>query len=242
MKIAVLSDIHGNMEAFSKVLEDIDRFDTDRIVNLGDCIGYGPEPEEVISLIRRKNISNVVGNHELALYDKDCRELFNPDVLRGVDKSMEYLSRESLEYIEELPVRLVIENALFVHGCPMDSQTIYLNKLSKSEIVEVFAETPFDLNFVGHTHKLMAIGYDGVEIQFFPLVGSEFLLDRSLKYIVNVGSVGQPRDRDKLAKYVIWDSERNLLRIRRLEYDSATTASKIMERGFRKEDALRLFG
>jgi len=241
MRIAVISDIHGNLEALVRCLDDIERSGVDQIVSLGDVIGYGPQPEEVLVLLEKFRIPNIVGNHEKALIDRDYRVDFSPQALISLDQTMKYVTPASLLYIKNLPYYREMNGALMVHGCPPDSPTIYLNHMSQSEIKETFASNNFDIAFAGHTHRLMLMGYDGKDLQFDPLQQETIKLEPDYRYIVNVGAVGQPRDGDPRAKYAIWDSQRNTLEIRRVAYDISRTANLIIKRGFLRRDADRLF-
>lgn len=241
MRLAVLSDIHGNLEAFCRCLNDIDLSGVDRIVNLGDSIGYGPQPEEVLNLLKKKGIPNILGNHELAVIDKNFRLWLTPRTLESIKHTLKYLSSASLSYIKNLPTCRVVEGALLVHGCPPDSPTMYLNQMNLSEIRETFDSNRFAIAFVGHTHRLILIRYDGKDLSFIPLSSDTIVLEQGYRYIINVGSVGQPRDNDPRAKYVIWDNSLNTIEIRRISYDIGKTAAKIMKRGFQRRDADRLF-
>jgi len=241
MRIAVISDIHGNLEALVRCLGDIKRSNVDQIVSLGDAIGYGPQPEEVLVLLEKFRIPNIVGNHEIALIDKDYRVDFSPHAIISLEQTIKYLTPASFLYIKNLPYYREINGALMVHGCPPDSPTIYLNHMSSSEIKKTFASNSFNLAFVGHTHRLMLIGYDGKDLQFDPLQQKTIKLKPDYRYIINVGAVGQPRDGDPRAKYAIWDTQLNTLEIRRIRYDISKTANLIIKRGFLKRDADRLF-
>ena len=241
MRLAVLSDIHGNLEAFSRCLSDIEIFGVNRIVNLGDSIGYGPQPEEVLCLLKKKGIPNILGNHELAAIDKNFRIDLSARAHISLKQTLKYLTSASLSYIEKFPTYRVVEGALLVHGCPPDSPTIYLNHMSLSEIKETFESNRFDIAFAGHTHHLMLIRYDGQNLVFIPLNKDSVALEKGYRYIVNAGAVGQPRDDDPRAKYVIWDNCLQTLEIRRIAYDVARTADKIMARGFPRRDADRLW-
>lgn len=241
MRIAVLSDIHGNFEAFSSCLNDIERLGVDRIVNLGDAIGYGPQPEEVLRLLETRGIPSLLGNHELAAIDKDFRGDLSPHAMSSLEQTLKYLTSSSVRYIKTLPFSLKMGEALMVHGCPPDSPTMYLHYMSLFEIKDIFASNRFDIAFVGHTHNLMLIRYDGKDLGFDPLLQETVQLMPGCRYIVNVGAVGQPRDGDPRAKYVIWDNRRGTLEVRRIVYNIARTANLIMERGFLQSDVERLF-
>jgi predicted phosphodiesterase len=240
MRIAVMSDIHGNLEAFNQSLNDARRQKIDGIVNLGDAIGYGPQPEEVLRLLEKQGIPNILGNHELAVLDKNLRGYFSPQALRSLEQTQKYLTYASLNYIETLPRYLELEGALMVHGCPPDSPTDYLNRMSFLETEETFTLNGFNIAFVGHTHRMMLIGYDGKDLQFDPMQQETIQLRSKCRYIVNVGAVGQPRDGDPRAKYVIWDSDQRTLQIRRVDYDASRVVYLIGKRGFLQRDAERL--
>lgn len=241
MRLAVLSDIHGNLEAFNRSLDDIKIQNIDIIVNLGDAIGYGPQPEEVLNLLEKQGIPNILGNHELAVFNENLRGYFSSQALRSLQQTLKYLTSASMLYLKSLPVCRELEGALMVHGCPPDSPMDYLNHMSFSEIRETFTSNGFDIAFVGHTHRMMLAGYDGKDLQFDPMQQEIVQLKSVYRYIVNVGAVGQPRDGDPRAKYVIWDNSREILEIRRIAYNIDRTADAIMARGFLRWDAERLF-
>lgn len=241
MRIAVISDIHGNIEAFEKVLRDIDYSYIDRIINLGDSIGYGPDPEKVLELIKKRNILNILGNHEQAVLDNTCRFFFSESACKSIEHTLKFLTPASLSYLWKLPKFRVLKKALFVHGCPPTSCETYLNYLSVREIENIFKSYNNKIAFAGHTHKLMLISYNAKAVEFHELSNLPVNLDGNLRYIVNVGSVGQPRDGDSRAGYVIWDIVQNSLEVKRIPYDKKSTADKIIKRGFQQRDADRLF-
>jgi predicted phosphodiesterase len=241
LRIAIISDIHGNFEAFKKVLNDIDQYSVNLIVNLGDSIGYGPDPEMVLSAIEKRGIKSILGNHEQAVLDKTYRAYFNHGAKKSIEKTINFLTSASLSYIKYFPKVRTINGALFVHGCPPDSNTINLNYLTYVEMRSAFESFSNQLCFVGHTHMFKLLSYDGKSIDSYPLTPGHKNLPPGYRYIINVGSVGQPRDADKRAGYAIWDTAQNCLEIRRITYDIQSTVNKIIERGFEKKDADRLF-
>lgn len=240
MRIAVMSDIHGNLEAFEKVLGDIDCSDIDRIVNLGDSIGYGPDPEKVLELIINRDILNILGNHEQAALDKRFRLFFEKGACKSIEQTLKFLSSASLSYLQKLLEFRVFNKALLVHGCPPSSCDTYLNYLSNRETKNIFKSYSNTIAFAGHTHKLGLISYDGKKVGFHELNDLPVKLAENIRYIVNVGSVGQPRDGDPRAGYIIWDTVLNSLEAKRIPYDIRFTADKIILRGFQKKDADRL--
>jgi predicted phosphodiesterase len=241
MRLAVVSDIHGNLEAFKQVLLDIDRSKVDGVACLGDCIGYGPEPDQVVSLVRRKNIPSVMGNHELGLVNKSYLGWFNQPTRRSLLLTQELLSADTLEFIKNLQSALIFQGYRLVHGFPPESITTYLFDVFQSEFVRAFSDMQEDMCFVGHTHVPEIVGFDGHKVSRDPLHQGLRSLDDGNKYIINVGSVGQPRDGNNRAKYVIWDSSRQTVDLRYVAYDIAITVKRILELGFPELNAQRLW-
>ena len=241
MRMAVMSDIHGNLEALVRCLDDMEQSAVDQIVNLGDAIGYGPQPEETLNLLEKRCMPNILGNHGLAVLNKKCRGDFSTQALHSLEQTMKYLTSASMRYLKNLPVCREIEGALMVHGCPPDSPTDYLNHMSFSEIKETFTLNSFGIAFVGHTHRMMLIGYDGKDLQFDSLQKETIYLRSKFRYVVNVGAVGQPRDGDARAKYVLWDNRRSTLEIKRIKYAIDQTAQLLKQRGLVPRDAKRLY-
>jgi predicted phosphodiesterase len=241
MKIAIISDIHGNLEAFEQVLSDIDRQAVDAIISLGDQIGYGPDPDNIIDLVRRRHIPALVGNHELVVIDEDHLTWFNPTAQESLRKTIRLLSATSMAYIRRMPRFIIESEARFVHGFPPDSATTYLFQVSEAKLINTLATLQERLCFVGHTHELVLVTYNGHQITHKTLTRGMVHLQHQHRYIINVGSVGQPRDGDNNAKYVIWDVTRHRLEIRYIAYDIAAVAAKIKDRGLPQSHANRLW-
>jgi predicted phosphodiesterase len=241
MRLAIISDIHGNLEAFTQVLADVDRAEVDGIASLGDNIGYGADPEEVVHLIRKRGIPSVMGNHELAVVDTTCLDCMNPSARQSLVLTKQLLSADTVDYVDTLTRSMTFHKSLCVHGCPPDSVITYLFQLTTSQFKELFLAMEAKICFVGHTHYPQIISFDGEEIASFPLREGELTLQKNLQYFINVGSVGQPRDGNNNAKYVIWDTSSQSIEMRFIPYDIATTARKILEVGFPESNATRLW-
>jgi len=241
MRLAIISDIHGNYDAFQQVLKDIDRSGIDVVISLGDNIGYGPEPDRVVQQIRTRQIPSVQGNHELALKDPEYLNWFNPSARKSLIKTRNLLSDESLRFISQLEPFLISDDCRFVHGFPPDSPLIYLFQVSDSSKIEVFENIAERLCFIGHTHTLEILGYDGQKLEYHDLPEGLTRLDRGNKYIINIGSVGQPRDTNNDAKYAIWDSADDTIDVRFISYDIARVVQKIQAAGLPEEHANRLW-
>ncbi len=235
MKRAVISDIHGNLAAFEQVLEDIQRRGIEEIYCLGDIIGYGPDPRACIELAKRFPV-NLLGNHEEAVLFGAIG--FNPKAKIAIDWTREQLSlksepqernRELWNFIGGLAKQHKEGSFLYVHGSPRDPTREYIFKQDyqdRKKMDEIFS-SPADMHwqvcFAGHTH------YPGIFSQGHPYaflepqdIGYEFpYAARKMRILVNVGSVGQPRDGDWRASYVIVDEE--CIRFVRLDYDVQRT-------------------
>ena len=241
MKLAIISDIHGNYDAFQKVMADIDKSGVDRIISLGDNIGYGPEPDRVVQKIMARDIPSVQGNHELAVKDEEYLNWFNPVARKSLIKTSDLLSESSNKFVTELEPFLTLDDCRYVHGFPPDSPLIYMFQASERRKKQVFEEIPQRLCFIGHTHTLEIIGYDGNSMEYSDLPEGLTNLAGDKKYIINIGSVGQPRDTNNDAKYVIWDSSADTIDVRFISYDIAAVVQKIKDAGLPAEHAQRLW-
>ncbi len=242
MRLAILSDIHGNYRALEAVLEDIGQQHIDDIVALGDNIGYGPEPEQVVRELISRDIPSVMGNHELALITPNYYARLNFLAQDSLDISRSLLSAGSLLWLADLEPVLIRNKARFCHGCPPSSITRYLYAPSPTRLTRMFQSYPETLCFAGHTHML-----DLFEQRFSGNIIKKKLnlkpaaLDPLSKYLMIVGSVGQPRDTlsDK-AKYGVWDSSAAFFQIREVAYDVDTTIRLLKLHHFPPHNANRL--
>lgn len=241
MKTAVISDIHGNLQALQKVLDDIDSRGVSKVVSLGDNIGYGPQPEEVISLLRQKNILSIYGNHEASLWDHRNYTKMNEAARISIDITRNLLSESSMAWIKSLKRTYEYGNELYVHGRPPDSYTEYFMYLSPGEMRELFTGLPFGIAFCGHTHLLKTVEFEGKMLTMKDSSKGILQLMPGRRYIVNVGSVGQPRDGNNNAKYVISCAREMKLEIRYVPYPIEITAGLLREKGFPEVNAKRLF-
>jgi diadenosine tetraphosphatase ApaH/serine/threonine PP2A family protein phosphatase len=240
MRIAVFSDVHGNMDAFQKVLEDVDGASADAVISLGDNIGYGSEPEQVIQAMRHRGIPSVLGNHELAARDPAFLDWFNPAARQSLIKTFAMLSDESMAFIRGLPRHISAYGCLFVHGFPPDSPTEYMFQVQNRRKRKILEELPERIFFVGHTHLLEILSYGDAGFAGVGIRVGKIPLHPDLKYLINIGAVGQPRNGDLRAKYVIWDTAEGLLDIRCVSYDAQAAAAKIRAAGLPESHARRL--
>ncbi len=241
MKLAVMSDIHGNLQALDAVLADLRQNNVDSVVCLGDTIGYGGQPDNTIKRLIEHHISSVLGNHELAVKDSAYLQSFNPVVRKSAVITHALLSQKALNFIKQLPFHIEHSTCWFVHGFPPDSPTTYVFEASDNKIRRVIEQLNKHIIFIGHTHEPALICRDGNSIHHLPLKRGVTALDPDRQYLVNVGSVGQPRDPDNHAKYVILDMARDSIELRYVSYDIAAAARKIIAAGLPQQYADRLW-
>lgn len=229
MKIAVISDIHGNREALNAVIAKIDSLAVDSIYCLGDIVGYGPNPNECVELIRSRAIPAIVGNHDKAVTGELSIDNFSQIARAGVMWTQSVISESNKEFLKHLPYSIQEHTILFVHSSP-DYPEEFRYLLSFEDARESFDYFSTPLCFIGHTHRPIIFCEDGKTKE----------ISRDKKFIVNVGSVGQPRDGNWKACFVLMDTEQYALEYVRVEYDVEVTRRKITENGLPQKLADRL--
>lgn len=242
MSLALISDIHGNLEAFHQVLQDISRQDDIQACYfLGDAISYGPEPDACVRLLKEQQIPCILGNHELALVQPEARAYFNQSTKKHFAQAMSLLSERSREFISTWPAIRQDKDMLLVHGCPPDSMTRYIFELQEPDLLQALRSMgSINTAFVGHTHDLRLI--QSTEQDLFQEGISEGSYTLSCpKALINIGSVGQPRDGDNRAKYILWNPKKRQLQVRCVKYDIQKTVQGILKLGFPSFYANRLW-
>lgn len=237
MRYAILSDIHGNLEALQAVLDDA-ASRTDAMLCLGDVVGYGPDPVRCLDAVATRVVAMVGGNHEHAVAGRLSLDWFNPYARAAAEWTHERLDDDQRSYLGGLPLVAEVADATIVHASPArPEEWHYL--VEPEDGFEAFAAFATRLCFVGHSHRpaVWSLGSSGPEYTPGPV---DIRLEAGRRYIVNVGSVGQPRDRDPRAAYVIWDVEARRIEGRRVVYDVAATRQKIVQAGLPKFLADRL--
>lgn len=232
MKIAVISDIHSNLEALLACVGKAESVGVDQYVCLGDSVGYGPDPVATLELLRAlPGFVMVRGNHEDALFS-DYYKSLRQHIRQTIDWTREQLSQEQMVFLEQLPLQREIENTLMVHATahkPERWSYVYNNEKAHT----CLAASNKPLIFIGHTH-LPQIYYEmpsGKIECLTPQVEVPVPFYQRGRYIINVGSVGQPRDENSAASFVIYDSVEREVRFYRIAYDYNITARKIIDRG-----------
>ena len=247
MRILLLSDIHSNLDALEASLAIARPHDL--IVNLGDVVGYGACPNEVIDRVRGLGSHFVRGNHDKAAAGLMDLKDFNPIAGLAALWTRDQLRPENLEWLRSLPQGPIqisdLPDLQFVHGSPIDEDE-YVVTLHDA-LAPLNAQMP-PVTFFGHTHLQGAFSFKTTAGDAYRpayrTVGqseiSEFPLKRGTRYLINPGSVGQPRDRDPRAAYAIWDDAERLLHFRRVDYDIESAQRRIVAAGLPPSLAARL--
>ena len=239
MLYCIFGDIHGNLEALEAVLADAQAQHAEAYVCLGDIVGYGANPRECIARVREVTDKTVAGNHDWAAVGRMDIEYFNLFAREAVLWTQNHLDDEQKTYLSRLPLTIELDRFTVVHSTPHRPELFgYIENAMAARLSFQALTSP--LAFVGHSHVPVTFFYedDGEEIWYTQ--ETEIPLGDFTKTIVNVGSVGQPRDDNPKAAYALYDTERQLVTIRRVEYDVETAKQKILDAGLPEVLAARL--
>ena len=237
MRTLVISDVHANLDAFKAVLEDAVSFD--RVFLLGDLVGYGPDPNECIELAASlPGLHCVLGNHDAALLGFITPGNFNHEAQKALEVQQELLKREQLEWLELLPVEDLLPGIRLVHGSPRNPIWEYLlSGVTAFVNFEAFSEA---VCLIGHTHIPSIFSLDGGRSVKVLQPSSGDLWRSNGRFLLNPGSVGQPRDANPKASYVIFDDEEATWQFRRVAYDYRPVQERIHALGIPARHADRL--
>ncbi len=228
MRYAILSDIHSNLEALQAVLEACQKERVEAFLCTGDIVGYGADPTECIDLIRQFKIQCVAGNHDWAVAGK-----FDLDYFHGVAKeailwTREHINFDYLPFLDELKLIFKNSDLILAHGT-LDAPSLFDYLKDIGHAVDTFEVMDRPVCFVGHTHVPSVFIQQKDKI--FCLQKSSLKLEPNTKYIVNAGSVGQPRDGNPLSSFCLYDSDQETIEIRRVAYDIKKAQDKIIQAG-----------
>lgn len=224
MRYAVLSDVHGNIEALQAVLGVVAA--SDEVLCLGDIVGYGPDPNACIALLRARGASTVLGNHDVAAVDGHGLEYFNDAAREALEWTRIVLAPDHAAWLDSLSYEIRHPAFLMVHGAPV---RYFAYILDKEEAAAAFAATDAPLILVGHTH--VAEYYEqssaGAIAHAHRQHGGRLILKEGRRYIVNVGSVGQPRDLNPEASFAFYDPDARTIEWQRVAYPIGAVQQKI---------------
>ncbi|HKY11944.1 MAG TPA: metallophosphoesterase family protein [Gaiellaceae bacterium] len=240
MRLAVISDIHANLYALEAVLEEIDRDPPDEIWCLGDTVGYGPRPNECCELVRERCTRTLVGNHDLVALGSAEVELedFNPEAGAASVWTSSELSPESRQFLSALEPTATVDGFELYHGSPRDPVWDYV--LDEVAVEDSFTRTEAPVVLVGHSHVATAAVLAGETIEGGVAPADFSAALGAGRWLLNPGSVGQPRDGDPRAAWLRLDLVSGEARFRRIAYPVARTQAEIRERGLPDSLAERL--
>jgi diadenosine tetraphosphatase ApaH/serine/threonine PP2A family protein phosphatase len=242
VRFLILSDVHSNWEALEAVLNDA-AGQYDRILCCGDIVGYCADPNRVAAWFKDSGAAVVRGNHDKACAGLDDLEWFNPVARASATWTQQHLGDGNLEYLRALPQGpLFLECCQVVHGSPVDEDEYLVSLVDADQARDYLSET---VTFFGHTHLQGGFCWGRGGARALPKVPSgrreqELPIDPDGLYLINPGSVGQPRDRDRRAAYALYTPQDHLVTLRRAEYDVAAAARKILAAGLPELLALRI--
>lgn len=232
MKLALISDVHANLEALEAVLQAIARDNVDLILHLGDLVGYNANPRECIDLICQHQIMCVAGNHDRAILDPTLAQDFNILAYQAVVWSGHQLDSRHKEFLRELPITLVLQDRfLACHGNPLSPDAYISHHFQGKRVLNLLRGelAPATVCFFGHTHR-RAVWYRDVrgKVAQLNISDQEVKLDPENLYLINPGSVGQPRNHIPMASYALFDTVDFVLHHKLVPYNIGSAQSKIL--------------
>jgi len=244
VRYLILSDMHGNWEAFSAVLRRVRRKRFDATLVLGDLVGYGAAPNQVVDAVRELpgRVLMVRGNHDKVVAGIESGENFNHAALAAARWTAEHLTPGNFRFVHELPrgpSGVLPEGFTICHGSPLDEDTYVFSLFEAAEIFEFHSA---DVVFFGHTHVPSIFVKQKNDIRIALLRGEKgtIYIEPGFRYLINPGSIGQPRDRDPRAAYMTYDTEKGVVRWFRVAYPVEKAQQRILKAGLPKMLADRL--
>lgn len=242
MRIALLADIHSNREALAACLEDVRAKGYDRIIFLGDYVGYGADPEWCVETVMdevSRGAEALMGNHDSAATGH--REQMNTNAQLALDWTRGQLGAETRAFLADLPMQITDFDRLYVHADPV-SPTRWNYVIDAEDATASFRGSNARQTFVGHVHRpaLFAFATTGKLTHFVPVAGVPVPLLTQRRWLTVVGSVGQPRDGNPAAAWCLVDTDRSEITFMRVPYDNETAAQKILNAGLPETQAKRL--
>lgn len=244
MRYGIVSDAHANIEALEAVFKALESERIDRYVCLGDTVGYGASPNQACALMRDKVAFAILGNHDAAVAGRMDYSYYYFAARHALDKHARELEPTNMEWLRGLPYEMREGEVHFCHGSPLHIEEFdyIFARDQAARCMEIWDQLA-TLTVIGHSHlcKSFALNAEHDRTTAHEVVAQSFELRPGWKYIVSVGSVGQPRDFDPRASYVIYDTETRKFEFRRVEYDVKASAAKILATDLEPNFGTRLF-
>lgn len=242
MRLGIFSDVHGNYEALTAILEKYRGASIDRYYCLGDTVGYGGSPNECCNIVREIASGTVLGNHDAAVAGRMDYDYYYEAARNALDVHARMLSSENLEWLRKLPYSIAVPEADvgLCHGTParLEAFDYIFAPEQAQECLPIYHQLG-NLTVIGHSHLCKVFRLTPFSVEELPAI--DLVLEPGYKYIVSDGSVGQPRDYDNRASYTIYDSETRLFEFHRVAYDVELAAQKVLAAKLDRNFAHRLF-
>ncbi len=239
MKYGIIADIHSNLEALKSVLKALKDKGVDEYICAGDIVGYGADPEVCMQIVREVCNVTVAGNHDHGAIGLLNLDYFNPEAKKAILWTEEQLNEEERTYLKNLELIQKAGDSLVVHATPLSPQEWnYINSTFTAN--QNFKEFEEKVCFVGHSHIPVVFSMDIDEGRCKYAFDTKIHIADGQRYIINVGSVGQPRDKNPLASFAVYDTGTSEVEIYRVEYDVETAQKKIIDAGLPRGLAFRL--
>jgi diadenosine tetraphosphatase ApaH/serine/threonine PP2A family protein phosphatase len=240
MRLGIFSDVHANLEALQAVLKAYEAERIDRFICLGDTVGYGASPNECCDLVRPLVTACVLGNHDAAVAGRMDYSYYYDAARNALDQHASILAPENAQWLRQLPYETREASLAFCHGSPVCLEEFeYIFSVEQAAKCLPLYEELADVTFIGHSHLCKAFALTATEVH--DVIAQRFSIRRNHKYVISVGSVGQPRDYDPRASYTIYETEEQTFEFKRIEYDIETAARKIFEGDLERNFGNRLF-
>lgn len=238
-RFAIFSDIHANLAALKALLYEAESLNVDSLFCCGDVVGYGAEPNECCEMLRERGIAAVMGNHDYAALHPAESADFNPIARTAIQWTHDQLTPENTLFLSKLP--FVLEHGIltFAHASPIEPKR-WRYVLNLIDALDLFNQSKGWVSFIGHSHQPFAIELDNGQMHVMDVESGEVKLNVANRYLVNVGSVGQPRDRNPRLCFVTMDMKTRILKFHRLPYPVALSQNSILLMGLPSELSERL--
>jgi diadenosine tetraphosphatase ApaH/serine/threonine PP2A family protein phosphatase len=230
MRYGIFSDTHANLPALEAVMRSFDSLNIDALICLGDTVGYGSQPNECCDIVRKNAKFTILGNHDAAVAGRMDYSYYYDAAREALDYHSRVLTEENMGWLRGLPYIERDEHTHFCHGSPVDLEEFeYIFSVEQAATCIPIWERLGQATFIGHSHLCKAFAVSKERV--FEVVTREFEVRTEYRYVISVGSVGQPRDHDPRASYTVYDSANHRFEFRRVEYDIAEAARRIYDIG-----------
>lgn len=241
MFVAIVADLHANLEAVQSVFRRIDQRKPDQVCCLGDLTGYNSNPNEVIDIVREREVPTIMGNHDAAVCGLEVPWFFCVSATRAIEWQRERLREDNRQWLAAVPRQIAFDGCCVgVHGSPDCRDGYILDWLDAMRQIECLNAMDKRICLFGHSHKASCFSEERASASTSVSPGTVFSLKPGNHYFLNPGAVGQPRDRDPRAAFAFFDSDKSTFEFSRVEYDLDKCARKIMRAGLPPDLAWRL--